>query len=98
MRENAHHVSLRDLWPRVNSFDAQLLDLRTENQRFERQPPAPAMPDLSLVMGFFGDIVHCQEISGPCVHSTLTSMMPRERFALLPSDHESRHLCLFLSP
>ena len=46
------------------------------------------MPDMSLVMGLLGDVFRRQDVSASRVHSTLSSLIPRDRFALLPADHE----------
>ena len=46
------------------------------------------MPDMSLVMGLLGDVSHRQDVSASRLHSTLSSLIPRDRFALLPADHE----------
>ena len=46
------------------------------------------MPNMSLVMGLLGDVFRRQDVSTSRVHSTLSSLIPRDRFALLPTDHE----------
>ena len=46
------------------------------------------MPDISLVMGLLGDVSRRQDMSVSRVHSTLSFSVPRDRFALLPVDHD----------
>ena len=72
----------------MNGFDVQLQDLRAENQRLQRQNPAPIMPDMSLVIGLLDDIFRRQDVSASRFHSSLSSLIPRDCFALLPADHE----------
>ena len=88
MRDNTHNSALGDLRAQVNGFDAQLQDLRAEDQRLPRQAPAPIMPDMSLVMGLLGDVFCRQDVSASRVHFALSSLIPRDHFALPPTDHE----------
>ena len=62
--------------------------MRAENQRLQRQALAPVMPDMSLVMGLLGDVLRRQDVSSSRVHSTLSSLIPRDRLALLLAHHE----------
>ena len=88
MRNNTHDAALPDLRTRVTGFDAQLQDLCAENQRLRRHSLAPAMPDMSLVMGLLGDVFGRQDVPASRIHSTLSSLIPRDRFTLLPANHE----------
>ena len=68
MCHNAHDATLHDVRTRVNGFEVQLQDLRTEKQQLQRQTPAPIMPDISLVLG----LLVTSFVVEMCPHPTFT--------------------------
>ena len=87
-QSNSHDMALRDLRHKVTIFENDLQSLRAENAQLQKRAPRPQMPDMGLIMSLLRDVLRRTDISASRVHTVLTALIPRDRFALLAHDHE----------